>query len=296
MKTSSSILNERIKCASYRDPLLKASAPVGTTASTSSPSPALHSPALLLGFPGSGHAYTRQLVEFATGSSSAALFPSKELLPVFGFESACVSSLSVISGFPGDFQLDVKSKKLTILDKKTQVNCVRGRVYSFSKVAFLSRDPFTTLYTSFNNVAVGRRYGIYDYYLNIRSKNSSKFVADMSLQAAYIAREWNNSVVPIRNTLGPNFHSIKFENLLDKTKRVRELTALLRFLGHPEFAVEDRVKCAFALADFSSLARSGGIPIESAFALNPGLTCATWSKVQSYSSNFGYGVLNNTKC
>jgi len=274
-------------------------------------------PPLLLSFPGSGNTYLRAVLEYATGLHSGSTYLNdQELNSIFAGERSCSRDLSVVKAHPADLflskEVDIWNREAAKGDKRVKLRptsrwirkkCGHGKIKFFDRIVFLAREPFAAILSDFQRVASKSHTGT----VSIDSvQQDGKLVKDVWLELALKSAQsyefaMNNVVSQLfrqPNTFATTTTLVRFEEIIkDKKKRVTELRKLMGQVWPTLDSSNERLECAFMLADRrAGILRSGVAKLspKSAYVdADPKLVCGMWKYLSSFAHNFSFTASPN---
>ena len=226
-------------------------------------------PPHLISFPGSGNAFVRLLIEYATGFYTGSMGTDDfEFLGEGGFigERSCGLRLAALRAHPHYF--DFLNGKLRFGHNFQRDKCKRGLIREMKRIIVLVRNPYDALWS---------------YYQLLTSLSHKEYVTTATFDPAnwlylapIMAAYWNNEfyriVKPIFDTFLPeDVTVVKYEDLIDPNKRETALQALLKFMQYTKVP-DEKVSCAFLLADKPFVHRNPNdphrVPAKTAFLVS----------------------------
>lgn len=242
---------------------------------------------LLLSYPGSGNTWVRLLVESVTGVLTGSVYTNDQSLQnVFEGEDRCGVRLSAVKGHPFSFDPCGEYLCLTNGPRDMKQKCKNGMIKNFKKFIFVARDPIKTFVAEFQRFLTNSHNGT--GVQHITRYVVARFKGTSSTLAQEMNYGWENKIYPMMQQHSPNnFLVLKYENLLDKSKRMDELRRVPSFLGFP--VSEERLQCAFSLSEKDSIHRKSQVTYKSLIKADDiGYQCSIWNKIKNLSGNFSY--------
>ena len=266
-------------------------------------------PALLLSFPGSGNTWARLLIEYATGYYTGSIdVADKELEQSFPGEISCNYSNSVIKAHPVDMLLTAgnqsvgfvatgKSDTDTVRFGRQKEKCRTGGIADFDRVIFIARDPYPAIFSDFQRDYTSSHVGAIVAKPGARRPFSLKKWRFHAGGLANIYEDkWKNLVSPMLASWGAErIVSVKYEDLLNKSKRLETLRKISTFLGYTSSTA--RLECSFVLAEKPHVShRKSKMDAELGYAVVSALICQIWARAEGFSRHFGYPIWKNNTC
>ena len=226
-------------------------------------------------------------------------------------------------------QMDLKNQVTAKGDKRDKLRgtskfmrrkCAKGGIQHFSKAIFLARDPFPSILSDFQRVATNSHEGTLTLSMNetfhlrnvkrnpIKDKNMTEVWLNVAMEKAtdigssFDSVLWelfqsNYSAPPTgnKNSKYPHLdfttYFLRYEDLIDKERRVGALEATLRE-AFPHLSVpKERIECAFVLADHKrDIQRTKKLLTMDEVYNNvlPSLPCSIWKHTRNFAQNFSY--------
>ena len=256
-----------------------------------------HIPAVLLSFPGSGNTWVRLLIEYATGHYSGALdVNDHELQGLLFGERACGQRNSINKAHPGDlFVRGDKLKNGTIVEsirfvyKWQRKKCIRGGVHTWTKFLILTRDPYEAIFADFQRHISGSHSGTMNSSYLDPASPLHKLWLERSIRGASDLRDGMEDLLHYVVQRYPDLLHARYSRLLDRATRLQELRTMVKFLNYT--ASDDRLECAFSLAETPRIRRTKRLNITRAYLdVKSGLVCDVWRYVRTFSQNFSYPI------
>jgi hypothetical protein len=276
---------------------------------------------------GSGNTWARLLIEYSTGYFTGSIDVNDfELRQLFTGEAACGLRTSIVKGHPSDMILKEEKSRATgrqvvnirFIYKVHRKKCQRGSIHFWEKVVLLVRDPYNAIFAEFQRRHTGSAnisyFNASAHNHTIWLENALKSAEDYEVGMEHLvypivlgsqsAGLLVGSIELVRNI--SNFypresHSndsfrklpevgvaiLRFENLLNTSRRVNELQKILTFMNYS--VPSERIDCAFLLAEQSTVHRSKKINITIAYNhVRPSLPFDMWNHLETFSSIFSY--------
>lgn len=299
-----------------------------------------YSPPLLYSFPGSGNTWTRLLIEYATGFVSGSLYNDRQLAEFLPGELFCSRNVSVVKAHPSlnyfsELFLTDLNSNLTV--KSGLKKCARGGVSKFSRAIVLLRDPFDALWSEFTRRASASHIGT----LRRNEFDEKYWIREILSLAAAMRRSLSTDFHQLNSSLPESSHRlyVRYEDLNDPIRRRSSLQQIVEFLRLPVVSSarsstveeerpsshlrsaalldvapepkeqEDRLDCAFRLADHRRAHRVATSPADSdasssgnsldkheVWKAYPEIVCRIWMYVGAFATPFGYSIWNNLDC
>jgi len=281
-------------------------------------------PPLLLSYPGSGNTYFRAVLEYATSLHSGSIYISdKELNFAFAGEQTCgLECGAAIKAHPTDLRImpevDIwnrpslkgdKRERLRPLSRWIRKKCVRGGVKFWTRIIFLAREPFAAILSDFQRLVSnshtgslssdsilgdGRKVG--DVWQERSLIAAKEYEASMS-QVVFPLLKWDKNKPSKFPNLDVVTHVVKFEDIvLNKEKRVGELSALMKIMYPQLEAPREKLECAFVLADHKEgiVRAAKRLTATQVYKdIDSKLPCKMWNSIQNFARNFSYSASPN---
>jgi hypothetical protein len=268
------------------------------------PGNATRQPAMLLSNRGSGHVWTRLLLEYSTGLVSGTIYNDGHLRSVFPTKKKpCANRQAIVGAHP--YELSIKPRRSgrrfhVIINKFRGYNrdCIRGKVYVFEQFAILLRDPYRAIWSEYQ-----RRFtrGARNTGISVKEFNQTDWEKElMANLAVEYAAQWPRMYDQILEIWPNNTVVVQYEHLADPSMRIATLNRLVDFLN-VGYISEDRLKCAFFLAENPIVRRSvdakAMVTIDQAYQSKE-VVCTVWKIMLNMTDlvSYGYTPWKNTMC
>jgi hypothetical protein len=196
-------------------------------------------PTMLYTFPGSGTTLTQLLVEYATGTYTGSSFDEdralKRLLPGTRY---CDFTVSMAKMHPNDTNFT------RIITGDLPGKCLKGGIEYFDKAILVIRNPYDAIWSEHQRRLTKSHTGSLEEY---SFDWGAWFYNANELSGSYQAMvDYDYSMA--ESTFGSDgILYIRYEDLLDKGKRLQQLEKMTRFLGYSPSS--EQLKCAFIQAE-----------------------------------------------
>lgn len=202
-------------------------------------------PPHLLSFPGSGNAWVRLLIEYATGFYTGSMDTyDYEFLGDGGFigEKSCGLRLAALRAHPHFF--DFLNGKLRFSHNFQRDKCKRGLIREMKRMIVLVRNPYDSLWSYYQLLNSLNHAG----YLTTETFDAANWLYMSPIIAGFWDSQFHRIVKPIFETFpAADLHIVKYEDLMNTTIRATALQDLMSFM---QYTVDpEKIECAFLLAD-----------------------------------------------
>lgn len=205
-------------------------------------------------------------------------------------ENTCGLRMTAIKGHTGDFTIDEKNRALRFLGTAFRNKCRKGVIFDFRRIILLVRDPYAAVLSEYHRQITQDHAGIIDQ-LNVSQWYSH--ARNLSMVLHY---ETKSVVLPLLRLIEPiNLHIVHYEHLLDKSKRLETLRNMTHFAGFVTGS-QERLECAFKLAEKSNIHRKSSYTKEMMFQSKPNMVCDLWDYLAPFGNAFGYRPFNGATC
>lgn len=202
-------------------------------------------PPHLLSFPGSGNAWVRLLIEYATGYYTGSMDTyDYEFLGEGGFigEKSCGLRLAALRAHPHFF--DFLNAKLRFSHNFQRDKCKRGLIREMKRMIVLIRNPYDALWSYYQLLNSLTHSG----YLTTSTFDAENWLYLSPVVAGFWDSQFFRIVKPIFETFpAADVTIVKYEDLLDPNKREAALQDLMTFMQYN--VPPEKLACAFLLAD-----------------------------------------------
>lgn len=248
-------------------------------------------PPMLYTFPGAGNTWCRLLIEYSTGIYTGSVYDDASLLGPLPGEFKCNWQVSAVKVHPHTHHFsELYSGSFGSDNNK----CNKGNVRRFERVIIVLRDPFDSIWSEF------QRRITQSHVSGIRQDrfNWPRWQANAaSLSHAYFDM-WEIEHMGIERQLKPqDILYIRYEDLRNKKTRVEAMRKIAVFLRFPADVPDERLECAFVLADNRQAHRSVDESMMTKdLAYRPEIACRMWSLFGNYAAKHNYKPWNNYDC
>eukprot|EP01038_Epipyxis_sp_PR26KG_P005346 gene5346-7417_t len=244
-------------------------------------------PPALFTFPGSGNTWCRLLIEFGSGIYSGSMYNDASLYSILPGEAVCNNSVSVIKAHP-TYQTN---RRATLTSSPS--GCFKGKLYSFRKAVLLLRDPFASIWSTYQFLSVKSHVdGI------LRQKFNR---ADFEMRAIELSKRYANMwffEYPELNKWLPDGEKgslfIRFEDLVNKTSRNDALYSIISFIDLN--SSNERIACSFVLSQQAKRKTNSTNMINADDGFTSDLVCRMWAIFGRYALKVGYKPYKNIDC
>lgn len=248
-------------------------------------------PPMLYTFPGAGNTWCRLLIEYSTGIYTGSVYDDSSLLEPLPGEFKCNWQVSAVKVHPHTHHFaELRGGTFGSDNNK----CNKGNVRRFERVIIVLRDPFDSIWSEF------QRRITQSHVSGVRKNrfNWHRWQANAASLAHAYFDMWEIEHMGIERQLKPeDILYIRYEDLKNKEKRVEAMRKIAVFLRFPADVPDERLECAFVLADNRQAHRSvDDSMMTKDLAYRPEISCRMWALFGGYASRHNYKPWNNYDC
>jgi hypothetical protein len=237
-------------------------------------------PPLLISYPGQGASHLRSLIEFATGYHSGSIIGGNKWAGSNKFvaERKCGYRLSIVNcDKPYLIHVDWWGN-VRMNYRQDRTRCRNGAIFNgFKHVMLLVSSPIESIVYTYNQ----------HHNLSSNQVVNEKRILDIAKQ---YFNEWEKIIVPLIVHLGgfgSRLDIVRYEDLLDKSKRLDSLSGVVTFLSRT-IPSRERLECAFEFTKQSNEYDMIQRHVQMLVTKQPLIVEKLWSLSQYYANNFSY--------
>lgn len=253
-------------------------------------------PPLLLSFPGSGNTWLRILIKHLIGYGTASIYNDPTLSHMVPCEGHCTHRVAAVKAHPNDILL-TENKQLLAKHNPAVQKCFAGSTWS--RVLFVGRDPFDSLFSDFHLFVTGSHSGTADF-----NKQGAKnfFPWKVRDESEKIGSFWRQVLSSQRPEVMGESKSLflRYEDIMNPVTRHEQIKRIAGFVTNAPFVIANIDDSAIDLAnnrsDTDNIHRKAKINKTEIYLNYENLICDIWSNTIEYVTYFNYTIMDGVKC